>query len=90
MPLNPQAVQIYLQGKQAEQAEAMGGNGGSPFGQEEEGEEEEGENVLPYQRKQIAGGSEEEGEEKEAVSKSLADLQRLTRKKEKAVRFVIE
>jgi len=82
MPLHPQAVQIFLQGKQAKQQEeamkqggGFGGQGGEPgmFGEEEESEQEE--------------------EEKEQIEKSLRALkefQRITSKQEKVIKHVIE
>jgi Phage portal protein len=88
MPLHPQAVQIFLQSKQAEQQKEaqrqFGNDGGS--GNPLQGDQE------------MSGYSENDGNENrddlfannKPVKKSLDDFHRLTDEKERVVRIVIE
>jgi hypothetical protein len=76
MPLNPQAVQIFLGAKQQEAQEKMMSEGGGGI---EEGPEEE-------------AGQDEDlfANANRGMRKSLSDFQKLTDKKERTVKIVIE
>jgi len=95
MPLQPQAVQIFLADKQAEQAEKMQQEGGG-FGYGGEG------NGNGNQQKELPAGEESKPQEKKKTGdelftageketrKSLADFRKSTDKKERKLHIVIE
>ena len=93
MPLHPQAVQIFLQDKQAKKQEEMMEQGGGDFGGfGGNGGEQQGNNLLG-QGEEAKGTSEEKEEEEESIKKSLralAEFQKATRVQEKVIRHVIQ
>jgi len=99
MPLHPQAVQIFLAGKQAAQQEKIqkeqaeqaeqGGYGG--YGQQEQQEQPEESNEQPEQAGQPAGEKDNSGlfEIKQA-QKSIKDFRKSTDEKERRLHIVID
>lgn len=101
MPLQPQAVQIFLQGKQAERAEKMQQQGGFPggFGGSGGGEgfpgggREAGDQGARDQENPEEKGDqlfENKPQRTERAQKSLKDFRKATDEKERVVRIVVE
>lgn len=88
IPLNPQAVQIFLATREAEQAPQGGEPGDIP---EELGpiDEAEGEQEDTESRKETSDSARTKNDT-ESVEKSLEDLRSLTRAKERTLRVVVE
>ena len=93
MPLHPQAVQIFLAGKQAEAQSEMSDQYGAPSGFG--GYDADGNPTTGNQAEEAQRKAEEEADtdqEKESVEKSfraLEDFRKATRKSERVVRHII-
>lgn len=98
--LNPQAVQIYLADKQAEQAEAMGGGmGEGPEGYDEEGGGFPGLPGMEDSEDEGPGAEDNEGRGRRQgqpnlmdndMNKALDEFRKLTRRHEKTIHHVID
>lgn len=92
MPLNAQAVQIFLQAKGAEQQKEMQSQGGDSFGGGEVGEGAPGEEGAPDEGMQDDFGDygDPNGEQDQAMEKSLRAFRKHTDNLERKLRIVIE